>query len=206
MSNEIDVLIESLNGERLNDSILNLSEQIRIESGSSKQFDHLNWSIELLEPSKLFCRISEKPGFMEFLDEIGKLQDNLIMKYSRFDGSPEWTSEIYRNKNGEWLKSSTGDKEKFITNHSELSESHKRILLDVFENGQELIDDFKPPQNPCCKFGKESKICFEFRREMSRKKLILKDGDWIEVDNNYVDDGDYDHTEYWCETCFEKNN
>ena len=74
--------------------------------------------MELEEPSKLYCRISEKPGFMTFLNEIGKLQDNLMMKYSRFDGSPESISDIYRNKNGEWSSYEPIVPEKTLTQES----------------------------------------------------------------------------------------
>jgi hypothetical protein len=90
-------------------------------------------------------------------------------------------------------------------NNSELSESHKKVLLDVFENGQQLIDSWKPPQNPCCECGKESTICFVYRNEMSVRKLVLKDDDWELVEDDYLDDGEYDHSEYWCEKCYEKN-
>jgi hypothetical protein len=101
MSNEINVLIESPNGDKLNDSILRLAEQERVESGASKQFDRGNWSIELLGSSKLFCRIAEKPGFINFLKETAKLQGNLTMKYWTLSEEPE-PPVIYWNKDGEW--------------------------------------------------------------------------------------------------------
>lgn len=85
-----------------------------------------------------------------------------------------------------------------------LKEGHKKILLEFFENGQQLIDSWTPPENPCCKCGEDSTIMFEFRREMSFRRFDLKDDDWEEVEHEYIDDGDYDHTEMWCKKCFEK--
>lgn len=210
MSNEINVVIESINGESLNDSILNLSDKIRTESGSSSQSDPHHWSIELLEPSMLYCRISEKPGFIKFLGEIGKLQENLTMNYSRFDGSPEPTSDIYRNENGEWLK-----QEKIMSNPNPNPTETGVKCLSIDETGTEQHQDqvansffeFDPNQEndatvePCQKCGKPATVQIVFRQYLETTTYHLNaDKDWEQVDSG-TDDGEPDGCWYFCEKC-----
>lgn len=58
------------------------------------------------------------------------------------------------------------------------------------------------PYDPCSVCGEKSTVMYEYRKMTHYSHYVLKDGEWKEVDNNFVDDGDFDHSEYYCESCY----